>query len=393
MTNTSNGINSERILFIAPQPFYEDRGTPIVIRDTLILLSDLGYKVDLATFPMGTYVDIPNIRVLRPVNPLGYKTVPVGFSIRKIVLDIFLFITVLRLACRNNYACVHGVEEGAAIGLLCKLLFGKPMIYDMQSSLPEQLRLYIGFKIGPGRWLSLQLERWLIRNADCIIASRGLASYVHSIEPGKAVFEFSFSGQEPRPRNEELARFLGVFQRPTVVYTGTFAPYQGLEGLIESAALVQAEIPEVAFLLIGGIGNEITRLTRLKERYNLVNTVKLLPQQPRKKIPDYLALADALVLPRLRGENTPLKIFDYLKCKIPIVATIIPAHMTMLSDKTAILVAPNSKDISRGILQALQNTTHARNVAMAAHSFLQTNKLKSLREIIPEAYSSVTEKR
>jgi len=390
MINTSKAFNNQRILLIAPQPFYEDRGTPIAIRNTLNVLSDLGFKVDLATFPVGTPVDIPNVRVIRTVNLLGYKTVPVGLSLRKVVLDLFLIVTILRLACRNTYACVHGVEEGAAIGLLCKVLFGRPMIYDMQSSIPEQLQIYKWLKVGPGRWLSLLFERWLIRSADCIIASRGLAPYVHSIESGKTVFEFSFIGQDPRPRNEALARSLGVSQRPTVLYTGTFAPYQGLEGLIESAAMVQAEIPEVVFVLVGGIGDEIARLTRLKERYNLVDTVKLLPRQPREKIPDYLALADALVLPRISGENAPLKIYEYLRCKIPIVATNIPAHMAMLSDKTAIIVAPNSEDISRGILQVLRNSTHASKVAMAAHSFLQTCKMKSMREVLTEAYCLVS---
>ena len=393
MINTSKGINNTHILLIAPQPFYEDRGTPIAIRDTLKVLSKLGFEVDLVTFPMGEHVDIPNVRIIRTLNPLGYKTVPISLSLRKMVLDLFLFITILRLARRNNYACFHAVEEGAAIGLLCKALFGRPMIYDMQSSMPEQLQIYKGFKVGPGRWFSLQFERWLIRNADCIIASRGLAPYVHSIESCKTVFEFSFDGQDPRPRNEDLARFLGVSQRPTVLYTGTFALYQGLEGLIESASLVQAEIPEVVFVLVGGIGEEITRLNRLKERYNLVETVKLLPRQPREKIPDYLALADALVLPRIRGENAPLKIYEYLRCGKPIVATNIPAHRTMLSDETAIIVEPNSKDISRGIIQVLRNSTHASKVAMEAHSFLQTWKMKSMREVLTEAYSSVSEDR
>jgi glycosyltransferase involved in cell wall biosynthesis len=155
--------------------------------------------------------------------------------------------------------------------------------------------------------------------------------------------------------------------------------------------MVQAEIPEVVFVLVGGIGDEIARLTRLKERYNLVDTVKLLPRKPREKIPDYLALADALVLPRISGENAPLKIYEYLKSKIPIVATKIPAHMTMLSDKTAIIVAPTPKDISRGILQVLQNKTSARKMAMAAHSFVLTYKLKSIREVISEAYGSLSE--
>ena len=36
-----------RILLVTPQPFYEDRGTPIAVHLLLKVLSDLGYTVDV----------------------------------------------------------------------------------------------------------------------------------------------------------------------------------------------------------------------------------------------------------------------------------------------------------------------------------------------------------
>jgi hypothetical protein len=43
-----------RVLFVAPQPFYEDRGTPIAVRQVLQALGQLGYAVDLLTYPAVT---------------------------------------------------------------------------------------------------------------------------------------------------------------------------------------------------------------------------------------------------------------------------------------------------------------------------------------------------
>ena len=48
-----------RILAIAPQPFYEDRGTPIAIRQLLRAHSEQGYAVDLLTFPTIEAASIP----------------------------------------------------------------------------------------------------------------------------------------------------------------------------------------------------------------------------------------------------------------------------------------------------------------------------------------------
>jgi glycosyltransferase involved in cell wall biosynthesis len=355
-------------------------------------MSDLGIKVDLVTFPVGSDITLPGIRIFRTANPFGFRSVPIGLSFRKIVLDICLLMTVLRLVKRNHYDCIQGVEEGAALALACKALWGIPIVYDMQSSLPEQLRKVRGLKIGPGRWISRQLERWLVRNADCIVASSGLSPHVFSIDPQKPVFECSYPGSEPHPNNKQLEKSLGVADRPTVVYTGTFASYQGLEDLLEAAFLVRAEIPEVMFVLVGGTEAELAQLYKLVEKHRLVDTVKLQLRRPRQEIPDFLALADVLVLARKRGKNAPLKIYDYLKSEKPIVATDIPAHRAILNEKTAILVEPNPEPLSRGILVALKDTDLSNKGDMTVEASVSTNDMKSLRETIAEAYRQILDK-
>ena len=42
-----------RILLIAPQPFFTQRGTPINVRQMAQTLSEAGHEVHLATYPMG----------------------------------------------------------------------------------------------------------------------------------------------------------------------------------------------------------------------------------------------------------------------------------------------------------------------------------------------------
>jgi glycosyltransferase involved in cell wall biosynthesis len=384
--------DATHILLIAPQPFYEDRGTPIANHQSLVAMSDLGFKVDVATFPVGSDITLPGIRLFRTANPFGFRSVSIGLSFRKIVLDISLLMTVLRLVKQNHYDCIHGVEEGAALAMACKALWGIPVIYDMQSSLPEQLLRVGGLKVGRGRWISLQFERWLVKNADCIVSSSGLAPHVFAIDPQKPVFECSYTGSEPRPNNKELEKSLGVADRPTVVYTGSFASYQGLKDLLEAAVLARAEIPEVVFVLVGGTEPEVKHLYKLVEKYSLADTVKLLLRRPRQEIPNFLALADVLVLARKRGKNVPLKIYDYLISEKPIVATDIPAHRAILNEKTAILVEPNPEAISDGILRALKDQDLSKKVDRTAETSASNNYMKSLRETIAEAYREAIDK-
>ena len=51
-----------RMLVVAPQPFYSDRGTPIAIRQLLEALSELGYQPDVLTYPLGRSPEIPKRR-------------------------------------------------------------------------------------------------------------------------------------------------------------------------------------------------------------------------------------------------------------------------------------------------------------------------------------------
>jgi glycosyltransferase involved in cell wall biosynthesis len=115
-------------------------------------------------------------------------------------------------------------------------------------------------------------------------------------------------------------------------------------------------------------------------------------RRSRHEIPDFLALADVLVLARKRGKNVPLKIFDYLKSEKPIVATDIPAHRAVLNEKTAIMVQPNPEALARGILLALKDTDLSKKGDRTVQASVSTNDMKSLRDTIAEAYRQVIDK-
>ena len=95
-------------------------------------------------------------------------------------------------------------------------------------------------------------------------------------------------------------------------------------------------------------------------------------ERPASAIPAYLLAADALVSPRSRGTNTPLKIYQYLRSGKPIVATRLLTHTQVLSDETAILTGPTSREFADGIIAALQDPARAAAVAARARELAET---------------------
>ena len=81
---------------IAPEPFFEPRGTPFSEFHRIRALVALGHEVDLATYPFGQSVTMPGLRVFRSPRPPFIRRVSVGPSLAKIPLDALLTLTVLR---------------------------------------------------------------------------------------------------------------------------------------------------------------------------------------------------------------------------------------------------------------------------------------------------------
>ena len=95
-------------------------------------------------------------------------------------------------------------------------------------------------------------------------------------------------------------------------------------------------------------------------------------ERPADEIPAYLLAADVLVSPRSRGTNTPLKIYQYLRSGKPIVATRLLTHTQVLSDDTAVLTGATSAEFAGGILAALADRTRAAALGSQARLLAET---------------------
>ena len=100
-----------KILLLAPQPFYTQRGTPIAIRNLASVLGNAGHQIDLLTYPGGTDVELSNTQIIRLWKIPFIGDVPVGFSIKKLLYDFLMFFAVFWKVLTNRYDVIHAVEE------------------------------------------------------------------------------------------------------------------------------------------------------------------------------------------------------------------------------------------------------------------------------------------
>jgi glycosyltransferase involved in cell wall biosynthesis len=360
------------VLVVAPQPFYEDRGTPIAVRQLLLALSQLAYEVDVVTYPLGQSIEIPRVRYFRSSNPFRVRQVPIGFSLAKLLLDATLISELVRRLSEGGYSCIHAIEEAAFPCVVLGQRFRVPVIYDMQSSLPEQLAQHLAFRSGMAQSALIRMERWLLRRADSIVSSTGLAQRVRALAPDARLREWRFASalpSSPPGEAEALRGELGLRpDQPVVLYSGTFEAYQGLPELLAAVPHVRAEVPGVAFVLVGADETGGTTVSRAHSDLVRQGALRVVKRQPRERIPGFLALADVLVSPRAYGDNLPLKIFDYLAAGKPIVATDIPAHRSVLDDESALLTGAWSPELASGIVRVLRDRPLADRLAAAARA-------------------------
>ena len=367
------------ILMIAPEPFFEPRGTPFSEFHRIRALTDLGHTVDLVTYPFGQDVSMPGLRIFRCLRPPFVGHAKIGPSFAKIPLDALLTLTTLRRVLTTRYDAIHSHEEGAFIGVALAALLRVPHLYDMHSSLPQQLTNFAFSRSTLLRRLFAAGERLVIRGSRVVIViCPHLADTVRAIEPGaRQVLIENAPGSVDGPVTPEavagVRRDLGLAaETPIVLYTGTLEAYQGLDLLLAAMREVRQARPDARLVVAGGKPDQVEKLRAEARAAGVEDMTRLAGQRPAREIPALLEAATVLVSPRSRGTNTPLKIYQYLRSGRPIVATRLLTHLQVLNDEVAVLTEPTPADFARGILAVLQDEAWARGVADRARRLADT---------------------
>lgn len=377
-------MSDRRILALAPQPFFQARGTPYSVYYRSLTMAELGARIDLLTYGEGEDVDIPGVRHVRLPHPPFLPPVPIGPSGSKVLLDLVMIWVFLRRLVTGSYDVVHAHEESVFFAALFKPLFGYRLVYDMHSSLPQQLR---NFRFSHSPLLIgifERLERFSLARADVVVTvCPALARYAEDVmpDPGRQIM-IENSRFEPirtvspdgggRRRGDRADAGVAPASvefpagRRVIFYAGSFEAYQGLDLLVEAVADLRRTHDDVTLVAAGGSEEQVEALHEVARRFDVPDECMFPGSLPQSEVRRLLPDADVLVSSRITGTNTPLKVYEQLASGVPVVATRITAHTQVLDDSIAFLVDPTPAALADGFRAVFDDPTEARRRASAA---------------------------
>jgi glycosyltransferase involved in cell wall biosynthesis len=280
----------------------------------------------------------------------------------------------------------------------------------MHSSLPQQLE---NFKFTRSRLLVRifrMLEDSALRGADAVLTiCPDLRDYAlkSGVQPARHVLiENSIfddvrlkapTGSGVIERRDVRSKFEP--QARVICYAGTFEAYQGIEILVRAFALVASQRADARLLLVGGTEEQVVQVRALATELNLDDKCVLTGRVSKGEAMEYTQSAHVLVSPRVTGTNTPLKIYEQLASRKPLVATRIWSHTQVLDDSVCYLVEPEPESLAHGLLDALDDLGRTTQRADNAHALYEReyarpvyeSKIQRLLEILRPARSLAEE--
>ncbi|MBI6545883.1 MAG: glycosyltransferase family 4 protein [Cyanobacteria bacterium NC_groundwater_1444_Ag_S-0.65um_54_12] len=195
-----------------------------------------------------------------------------------------------------------------------------------KGSLPERIAAWI--------------EHWCYQRADRILAvTRGIESQLRTAGWAQAVYF---------PNGVEVSRFAGADGRSfriaqgltdgfLVLYAGTHGLSQALDTVLLAARNLATD-PRIRFILVGD-GAEKDRLVAMN-----VTNVRFLASQPRERMPEILAAADAILVPLrdlpLFHGAVPSKTYEALAAARPVIMAVKGEAAALIRQAQAGLVVP-----------------------------------------------------
>ena len=363
------------ILLLAPHPFYQERGTPI---DVLLVLRVLAERknttVDLLVYNEGVNVDLTNLTIYRTPNLSFLKNINPGFSFKKLICDFFMFFKAWKLVYQKKYDLIHAGEESVFFAMFFNYFYKIPYVYDIDSSIAQQI---VEKTPGLSAFANIfnKIEGAAIRKSLANLpVCNALAELCEKNGSQKTVtiHDISQIKKPDHPTNGCLKLEL-VIDKQILLYICNLEHYQGLDLLLESFKLACEDTNKIDLVIIGGNSIDIDFYKEKSRKLKIDKQTHFLGPKPFEKLADYLNSADILTCPRIKGVNTPMKIFPYLHSGKPLLATDLYTHNQILTNNEAYLAPADPNGFAEGIVALAENIELQKRFGRNGKNFVEKN--------------------
>jgi colanic acid biosynthesis glycosyl transferase WcaI len=225
------------------------------------------------------------------------------------------------------------LTNGVSAWLLGKLR-GVPLVSNIQDIYPD-VAIRMGVMKNPAVISAYKkLERFVYSNSQAVtVISEGFRQNLldKGVPESKVTVIPNFIDVNlfaPRPRGNAFSAEQGWDDKFVVLFAGNVGMSQGLESVMEAAALL-ADLPDLLLAVVGN-GASKPALVAQVERMGLSN-VQFLPYQPHDRVPEMYSAVDIGLVPLRRGftnDSVPSKLFTIMGVARPLIASVDPGSET-----------------------------------------------------------------
>jgi glycosyltransferase involved in cell wall biosynthesis len=250
-------------------------------------------------------------------------------------------------AASNSYNALSGLTAARELGI--------PAIYEVRGLYEEVRRSKNpAHALTPQYAFASHLETLAATEADHVIAitdglkdtlvGRGVPADSITVVPNGVDTERF----RPLPRDEELARRLGLEGTIVIGYLGSLNWYEGHELLFEAFATLHERHPDVRLLVVGA-GARLAHLQRLRARLGLDDEILMPGSVPFEEIEAYYSIVDIAPVTRLSSPVTetvsPLKPFEAMAMGKAVVSSDVAIMTEIVDDgRTGLLFRKEDAD-------------------------------------------------
>jgi PEP-CTERM/exosortase A-associated glycosyltransferase len=246
----------------------------------------------------------------------------------------------------------HSPALNALPALRVGRALGIPVVYEIRAFWEDAAADQGRGAEGSLRWRAIRaLDTWLFRRVQAVtticeglrrdIVARGIPGPRVTVIPNGV--DTTRFGLLP-PSGAEARRALGLPEGPLVGFVGSLYRYEGIDLLVDAAALLRRRRPEIRFVVVGG-GMEEEALRVRAARAGLGAGFQFVGRVPHREVERYYAALDVLAYPRramrLTELVTPLKPLEAMAQGRIVLASDVGGHRELIADgRTGRLFAP-----------------------------------------------------
>ena len=260
---------------------------------------------------------------------------------------------------RPDVLLLYGLPTVGLQSILAARSFNVPVVFrsiDVSHQLvPSRLLVWPTKTLESFVFNSVDLNIPLTSHLEKYVLNYGVsATRVRRLPSGVDAQMFS-----PGPRNPALLSRWGIAaDDPVLLFMGTIYPFSGLDRVISDFHQVLAGYSRAKLLIVGS-GEDEPRLKQLAHSIGVSNSVVFAGLYPYVELPDIVRSADVCINPfHLNGitENIlPTKLFQYMSCRKPVVATSLPGTRVFISGEQEGVVYADLEGFNDRIVELLND--------------------------------------